>query len=206
VDPLNVASDVSEDFGADTAEQLRVFKDLRDTYGTSFLVAHHTNKSGAELMVRGAAWGSVFIDAWLETGWQIRAMKDAPDKIFVMRHFKVSGVDDSFGLCFDIDTESEPMQYRVSSLVAEPSSAAGKAIKGRRDAIMSWLANRPGDHTTATIAKATNISVKSARSILKVMKLEGVVACDTRTHEHNKTAFWRLIEIQSDLPIKDESA
>ncbi len=66
VDPLYSAVS-TEAYMAQAMEKMFVIKTLRDTYDTSFVVAHHTRKS--EQGGRMDAWGTQFLNAFLETGW-----------------------------------------------------------------------------------------------------------------------------------------
>ena len=54
----------------------------------SFLVAHHTTKY-ADSMERSRLWGSQFLNALLETGWQVKRSKNN-SSIIIRRHFKVA--------------------------------------------------------------------------------------------------------------------
>jgi hypothetical protein len=98
----------TEDYMAKIVEQMFVFKDFRDKYGCSFVIAHHTNKGQEEGRMR--AWGSQFINAFLETGWQLFPKGDRSIK--VKRHFKMSGNPDEVSLSFNID-DKESWTYEV---------------------------------------------------------------------------------------------
>jgi hypothetical protein len=97
IDPLySIAS--AEDFMASGAQDLLQLKALRNEIGCSFLIAHHTQKSGGD--GRERLWGSQFLNAWIETGWQIKQI----DKSIVSldRHFKHHQVPPTVALDFDI--------------------------------------------------------------------------------------------------------
>jgi hypothetical protein len=108
LDPLYSAAG-TDDYMASAAGDMMIFKRLRDEYGTTFLVAHHTKK-GAD-GGREGAWGSQFLNAWLETGWQIRKT-EMPNVVTLMRHFKNTGTMDTVALQFDIDDATD-WRYNV---------------------------------------------------------------------------------------------
>lgn len=129
LDPLYSAGRM-DDYMAGTARDMFLFKELRDAYGTAFLIAHHTRKTGRESngkeQGREEAWGSQFLNAWLETGWQVRR-KDALGEIGVLRHFKSAGEALQASVTFDIDTTVVPGRYEVA--VKEATSEAVKEEK-----------------------------------------------------------------------------
>jgi RecA-family ATPase len=89
IDPLYSAAK-ADDFMVAAAQNMLILKKLRDTYSTSFFIAHHSTKGGGgEGRARDKAWGSQFLNAWLETGIQLQET-DSPGEIQVTRHFKNS--------------------------------------------------------------------------------------------------------------------
>lgn len=86
LDPLYSAAD-SKDYMAEDARAMLSLKKMRDTLGCSFIIAHHTVKR-RELDDRENLWGSQFLNAWLESGWQLRPSKDELGSIKIRRHFK----------------------------------------------------------------------------------------------------------------------
>lgn len=111
LDPLYSAGS-TEDYMAKTAEQLFFFKLLRDKYKCTTVVAHHRKKS-ADNNEREGAWGSQFLNAFLETGWQVRPKSG--DEIRVKRHFKSGSQVNDLDLKFSIRTDAEPYKYVVES-------------------------------------------------------------------------------------------
>lgn len=128
IDPLYSAASV-DNYMSKAAEQMFILKTLRDAYGTSFLVAHHTRKSSGDSIERMDAWGSQFLNAFLETGWQIRPGQ-AENAIQVKRHFKSAKPQPDLSVEFEIDTESE-WQYLA---------AAGELSERMNDEIVDALA------------------------------------------------------------------
>lgn len=102
LDPLYSAGDTT-DYLAEAATQMLRLKTMRDKYDCSFMIAHHTNKNSGG--GRQAAWGSQFLNAWLETGWQIRPGKQ-DHTIKLKRHFKMAAEQKELQLSFTIDDYS----------------------------------------------------------------------------------------------------
>jgi hypothetical protein len=113
LDPLYSAGE-TDDYMAKTVTQMFAFKSMRDRYGCSFLMAHHTKKhNDAGGQDRQEAWGSQFLNAFLETGWQIRpGKKTEASTIKIRRHFKVSSNVREETINFNISTEA-PYSYRA---------------------------------------------------------------------------------------------
>lgn len=111
LDPLYAATDAN-DYMAKDAQRMVELKRIRDKYGCSFLVVHHTRKTVAETGVdRQDAWGSQFLNAWLEMGIQIR--KKGANKFKLFRHFKLAKQTTEQILEVDISTEPEDYHFRM---------------------------------------------------------------------------------------------
>jgi hypothetical protein len=108
IDPLYSAGD-TQDYMAKTATQMLALKTFRDRYNCSFLIVHHTKK-GADPADRERLWGSSFLNAFIETGWQVSKSGEA--EIKVKRHFKSAENADSTNICFDIDTKDGALFYK----------------------------------------------------------------------------------------------
>lgn len=111
----------TEDYMAKLVDDLFIFKRFRDEYGVSFVVAHHTNKGGGQDRTR--AWGSQFLNAFLETGWQIEPKGDTSIKI--KRHFKASQNMEEICLSFKID-DRETWTYEVQEGLVDSTDKEGK--------------------------------------------------------------------------------
>jgi hypothetical protein len=85
IDPLYTAAD-SRDYMAEGAQRMTALKQMRDEYGCSFVVAHHTTVAGSASEDRSSIWGSQFLNAWLEFGWRM-PRGDERGSVMV-RHFK----------------------------------------------------------------------------------------------------------------------
>lgn len=114
IDPLySVIS--TDNYMSAGAEQMMVLKTWRDKYGCSFILAHHSKKNvDPDSTAREDSWGSQFLNAFLEAGWQIRRnQKLAQNEVVVRRHSKTMGNQPPISLTFDISTEY-PMKYSVN--------------------------------------------------------------------------------------------
>lgn len=116
IDPLYSTTASTDNYMSDLANQMMVLKTWRDKYGCSFVIAHHSKKNlDPDSTAREDSWGSQFLNAFLEAGWQIRRNpRLAPNEIVVRRHSKVMGNQPPISLTFDISTKY-PMKYKVIS-------------------------------------------------------------------------------------------
>lgn len=116
IDPLYSTTASTDNYMADLANQMMVLKTFRDKYGCSFLIAHHSKKNlDPDSTAREDSWGSQFLNAFLEAGWQVRRNpKLAQNEIVVRRHSKVMGNQSPISLTFDISTKY-PMKYQVTA-------------------------------------------------------------------------------------------
>ena len=115
IDPLY--STVSTDnYMAAAAEDMMRLKGIRDKYGCSFVIAHHSKKNvDPDSTAREDAWGSQFLNAFLEAGWQIRrSNKLEQNEVVVRRHSKTMGNFVPMILKFNISTHGD-MVYEVST-------------------------------------------------------------------------------------------
>lgn len=116
IDPLYSTTASTDNYMADLANQMMALKTFRDKYGCSFLIAHHSKKNlDPDSTAREDSWGSQFLNAFLEAGWQVRRNpKLAQNEIVVRRHSKVMGNQSPISLTFDISTKY-PMKYQVTA-------------------------------------------------------------------------------------------
>lgn len=116
IDPLYSTTAAVDNYMADLANQMMVLKTWRDKYGCSFVLAHHSKKNlDPDSTAREDSWGSQFLNAFLEAGWQIRRNpRLAPNEVVVRRHSKVMGNQAPISLTFDISTKY-PMKYQVTA-------------------------------------------------------------------------------------------
>ena len=116
IDPLYSTTAAVDNYMADLANQMMVLKTWRDKYGCSFVIAHHSKKNlDPDSTAREDSWGSQFLNAFLEAGWQVRRNpRLAQNEIVVRRHSKVMGNQSPISLTFDISTKY-PMKYKVTA-------------------------------------------------------------------------------------------
>lgn len=111
IDPLYSAAE-TDDYMAKSASEMFRLKEMRDKYHCTFIIAHHKKKR-TEGNDREGLWGSQFLNAFLETGWQVRSIGDT--SVSVRRHFKVKKESNELVLNFDINTERYPYRYKITS-------------------------------------------------------------------------------------------
>ena len=106
IDPLYSTTSSVDGYMADLTNQMMVLKTWRDRYGCSFLIAHHSRKNiDPDSTAREDSWGSQFLNAFLEAGWQIRRNpRLADNEVVVRRHSKVMGNQPPVSLTFNIST------------------------------------------------------------------------------------------------------
>lgn len=122
IDPLYSTTSGVDNYMADLANKMMVLKEWRDRYGCSFLIAHHSKKHlDPDSTAREDSWGSQFLNAFLEAGWQVRRNpRLAQNEVIVRRHSKVMGNQPPISLTFDISTQY-PMRYSVTPRDYEPA-------------------------------------------------------------------------------------
>ena len=137
IDPLYSTTNTTDNYMADLANRMMVLKTWRDKYGCSFVIAHHSKKNlDPDSTAREDSWGSQFLNAFLEAGWQIRRNpRLAPTEVIVRRHSKVMGNQNPISLTFDISTVF-PMKYIVT---ARPYEVAPTHEGGRQYAQASLM-------------------------------------------------------------------
>ena len=157
IDPLYAAVD-TKDYMAAGAQRMLELKRMRDKYGCSFIVAHHTTVAGGGGVDRSSIWGSQFLNAWLEFGWRMPKGDDAGN--VVIRHFKSAenpqrihikfNITD-FGFSADVDEDYVgSVSERIEAVIFE-----GRRLNSVRG-----------------IAKAAECSTSAAHKAIERMKLE----------------------------------
>lgn len=161
IDPL-YSTTSTDDYMSKTAETMFPLKRMRDKVGCTFVLAHHTKK-GLDSNQREGLWGSQFLNAFLETGWQIRKT-DQPSIVTILRHFKVRGAMEQLRLEFDINTDF-PYHYfvKVGEDADEPTQDILHVLNTSGAMSISEIANKTGIHRS-TISRR-----------LKLMEKDGVV-------------------------------
>jgi hypothetical protein len=132
IDPL-YSTTSTDNYMAKATDDMFKLKQFRDQYGCSFVIAHHSKKNvEPNSTSREDSWGSQFLNAFLEAGWQIRrSLQIGDNEIIVRRHSKTMGNQKLVKLTFDISTR-HPMKYdvQVSDFNVSPMGA-NKPGQGR---------------------------------------------------------------------------
>lgn len=129
IDPLYTAVS-TDDYMSKAAEQMQVLKRLRDSLGCTFVIAHHTSKSGADSTSRSRLWGSQFLNAFLESGWQVSKTSDT--SVVVLRHFKLAPATSGVKITFSISTSGaySAMVEPVSPVAVAAEDAVLNSVRG----------------------------------------------------------------------------
>jgi len=167
IDPLYTAADTRE-YMAGGAQKMVALKKMRDNYKCSFIIAHHTKKSSEEAGNRTELWGSQFLNAWLEFGWQIRKSEDENTER-ISRHFKNAEAPEKLQLVFkitnwtfevninsvDTSEDSKPSKSSVTSIIEKAILLEGKRFNSVRE-----------------MAELAKCSKSTAHDVIKKLKLE----------------------------------
>lgn len=192
IDPLYSAAD-SEGYMANSIKYMMQLKRLRDQFGTSFLLVHHTKKS-AEDMGRQNMWGSQFLNAFLETGWQVRKLDGDDSKAIILsRHFKAAAAGPSQHISFDIDTSAKH-HYRVAVREAteeEVEKAAAQKQNGAAATLDVYVdaLREHGPCTNAELTLHTGKQKSSVSRALKKLETEG------RVGKAKDSKKWEALEL-----------
>lgn len=172
IDPLYSTTSV-DNYMAASAEQMMVLKTWRDKYGCSFVIAHHSKKNvDPDSTAREDSWGSQFLNAFLEAGWQIRRnQKLAQNEIIVRRHSKTMGNQLSISLTFDISTKY-PMKYRVTAREYEAQSNDQRSQPAQAYILDSFTGR---EFTQQEVIKKTGKSPSTISRQLKQLESAGIV-------------------------------
>ncbi len=173
IDPLYSTTSGADNYMADLAGKMMVLKEWRDKYGCSFVIAHHSKKNlDPDSTAREDSWGSQFLNAFLEAGWQIRRNpKLAQNEIVVRRHSKVMGNQPPISLVFDISTV-HPMKYKVEARSYE-IAPAGETRQPAQANILDML--KDGDMTQADIASQTGKGRSTVSRQIRQLESAGLV-------------------------------
>jgi hypothetical protein len=153
IDPLYSAAR-SDDYMAQAAQDMAFMKRLRDELGTSFFVVHHAGKKSGETgRTRDDLWGSQFLNAWLETGWQLSLSKDDDTVATVNRNFKSSN-----------NIPETVIKYEIGNGYYTPLVNQATGTDGKHDqAIYEYIINNEVS-SIAAICSALGINSKSTVS------------------------------------------
>lgn len=186
LDPLYSAA-MTDDYMTKSAEQMLRLKIIRDRYGCSFLVAHHTTKY-ADNMERSRLWGSQFLNALLETGWQVKRSENN-GSIIVRRHFKVAKAPaGDVRVEFDVNTDNPPYHYHAKILTG---AEVVESDIGLNSKILALLGGSKKPMTINEIADALEVHRSTISRRIKALEKDSMVQKDTNR---------RYSIFRSDLP------
>lgn len=173
IDPLYSTTASTDNYMSDLANQMMVLKTWRDKYGCSFVIAHHSKKNlDPDSTAREDSWGSQFLNAFLEAGWQIRRNpKLAQNEIVVRRHSKVMGNQKPIALVFDISTQY-PMKYQVTTRQYD-IAPAGETRQPAQAGLLDML--QDGDMSQAEISTRTGKGRSTVSRQIRQLEAAGLV-------------------------------
>lgn len=174
IDPLYSTTSSTDNYMSDLANQMMVLKAWRDKYGCSFVIAHHSKKNlDPDSTAREDSWGSQFLNAFLEAGWQIRRNpKLAQNEIIVRRHSKVMGNQKPISLTFDISTKY-PMKYSVSSRQYDNAPGGSDYRQPAQATLLDMLQGR--EMTQADICNETGKGRSTISRQIRQLEAAGLV-------------------------------
>lgn len=115
IDPLYMVVTM-ENHMAKGAQELGRLKRLRDLYGTAFIFVHHTRKTTSpDGISRLDILGSQLLNAWIETGIQIREISGETNKVQVQIHFKGAAPQTVAVWEFIINDEDSIFEVRIDT-------------------------------------------------------------------------------------------
>lgn len=164
IDPLYSTVD-TDDYMTSAVKDMWRLKEMRDKYGCTFVLAHHTRKNSSGGTQREDSWGSQFLNAFLETGWQLR-QTDTKGIITVRRHFKTFQGSSEIFLKFNINTESPPFDYEITE-VTEGS------VDISQNSIINHLMKT--ELTAEELAKRLNCTEKSVLPVLNKLLPDKII-------------------------------
>ena len=173
LDPLYSAA-MTDDYMTKSAEQMLRLKIIRDRYGCSFLVAHHTTKH-ADSMERSRLWGSQFLNALLETGWQVKRSENG-SSITVRRHFKVAKAPaEDIRVEFDVNTDNPPCHYHAKILTGAEVAESGTDLNSK---ILALLGESKKPMSINEIADALGVHRSTISRRIKALERDSMVQKD----------------------------
>lgn len=182
IDPLYSTTSSTDNYMSDLANQMMVLKAWRDKYGCSFVIAHHSKKNlDPDSTAREDSWGSQFLNAFLEAGWQIRRNPKLPqNEIIVRRHSKVMGNQNPISLTFNISTKY-PMKYEVNTRGYEIQAAE---TRQPAQADLWGMLHANGSMTQADICERMGKSKSTISRQMRQLEAAGLV-------EHMPDGKWK---------------
>lgn len=183
IDPLYACVDTKDSMVA-AARSMKPLKELRDRYGTCFLLVHHAGKSKTMDFDRERAWGSQFLNAFVEFGMQIAKPDDA--QTLTKRHFKMCGTPGYVSVDWHINTRDGASEYRpncrelrsdeVEEIVSKYNSRRSGEAKAEREGgyevvqdptvVVRDLLQKNGPMERAALLQESGLSRKDLKTAL----------------------------------------
>jgi DNA-binding transcriptional ArsR family regulator len=174
IDPLYSTTQSADNYMSDLAGKMMVLKEWRDKYGCSFLIAHHSKKNlDPDSTAREDSWGSQFLNAFLEAGWQVRRNPRLPNnEVIVRRHSKVMGNQAPISLTFDISTKY-PMKYEVTPRAYDAPISSSEQRQPAQANLLDMLRSR--DMSQADICSETGKGRSTVSRQIRQLEAAGLV-------------------------------
>jgi len=178
IDPLYSVGN-TDNFMAELAGQMGPLKDFRDRYKVSFALVHHAKKH-ADPKERERLWGSQFLNAFMEAGWQLSP--DGPrgsGKIQVSRHFKAAAGQPDVAVHFDVETGDTGYRYNPIVKQVDPhGEPPEKEVVLAKEAIILRLAHREQGVAVAEAAAEIGRDRTTAFRACKKLEAKGKIYFD----------------------------
>lgn len=160
IDPFYMLEKMDDKYFAGAAKGgIAELKRLRNTYGCSFVIAHHTKK--ATTNSREDMLGSQLLNGAFEGQWRIAGN----EQLNITRTGKFFKGDKTFGLGFAIEETGTEISYR--SFLAEPNSTGGKYD----EQVMDLLESTNDFYSPSVISKELNLhQTEVSRSIDRLVE------------------------------------
>lgn len=183
IDPFYSVVSSTDDYFAGDLQDLQILKEWRKL-GVTTILAHHRKKS-AEGFSRLGAWGSAFINAFLDMGFQIvRPDEEHRERVALLKHFKSATSGKVVQLTFDISTANQG-KYSVEIGEFEGFKKKGE---GQADQILELLKVTDIPKTVLEIASALGLRESEVhrriRKLLKRDEIEESVKDKTKAYHY----------------------
>lgn len=197
IDPLYSAAN-AEGYMAEAVQGMLPLKRWRTDYKTSFILAHHTNKSGTTVRSRQRLWGSQLLNGFLEMGLQIHRPDENAEWIVVERHSKSGGSLPAVKITYDINTGDD---WRFDTEVTRLTA------KQTRDLLDGDSESKGGNRSRAAAPKLS----KPAQTVLNSIETAPATAADlmvqfSKTHEVIQAALAELMRTTNIVQCGDKYA
>lgn len=178
IDPLYMLEAIDDKYFAGAAQGgMAALKQLRNKYGVTFILAHHTNKKG--LNGRDAMFGSQLLNGAFEGVWMISQPEGS--QLQIVKQGKSFKKRQSYLMDFEIDTspaqtygEGEAIGGEVYKVTVTDQTT--NVLSGKHDhEVLAVLEAAREPLTQTEIAKEIGISSKLVSDSLKRMKTQNFV-------------------------------